>query len=136
MPIEYQTLSADQRDLLLAEAIHGHEMQHYQFDMQVKMETEILAALPEGDWPQEIARFRGLGRDEIIRRATTPEEMALAQQYAHRDHIRGRLSGAVVERQRVEAFHASVLSQLPVERRAVAFAAALAKREGAEPTTP
>ena len=134
MSLEYQTLPEDERDRLLAEAIYGHEMQHYQYDMQVKMESEILAGLPTGDWPQGIAHLKGLGRDEIIRRATNPEDMALAQQYAHRDHIRGRMSGAVVERQRVEAFHASVLAQLPEERRAAAFAAALAKREGAELT--
>lgn len=130
--MEYLSLTQDERDLMQAQELHGFETQHFQFALQVERETLVLEGLPKGEWPQTIAYLKGKKRDEIFTLAKSPEDAALAQQYAVRDHIQVRVAAASLEAGRVAGYHEKALAQLPVARRAAALAAAKVKRDEEE----
>jgi len=130
--MDYVALTEEERDLMLAEELHSQERQHFAWAIQAEREAQVLAELPEGDWPARLNYLRGKGRDDIARLAKTPEDFAEAQAFALRDFVSVRQKTAALERDRMEGFHAKALAQLPVTRRATAFAAAKTKRDEAE----
>jgi len=118
---------------MLAQEIHGFEVQHFQFATQVARQEEVLKSLPSGEWPAGILYLRGRNRDQIVAEAKTKADMDLGQQYSSRDFIQHNQHVAVLERGRVEGYHVKALLGLPVgARRDAAMLAAKNKRKKEE----
>ena len=129
--MEYLSLTQKEREKMQAQELHGIELQHFQFELQAQRETDLLKALPADDWPEEIAKFRGKGRDQIFKEAATPEQAQLAADYAIRDHLKLRRDTALLEKNRTECNHAAALKQFASQEvMLAAIAAECAEREG------
>lgn len=129
--MQYHQLQQDEMDALLADALYAREREHFEYDVQVQHQESLLAEMPTDEWPKAIAYLKGMSRDEMIRAAQTPEDLALAHTYDERDRISVMSKAAKIERSRVERYHAKTLDLLPANRRTAAFSAAANKR-GAE----
>ena len=128
MAMEYQQLTQDERDEMLAEALYGREREHFAYETEIQHHQQLLAQLPTKAWPKRLEHLRGLGRDQMIMAAKDATELDEAAQYADRDRIAGMLAASTLERGRVEKYHAATLAQLPAARRAAAFSRAATKR--------
>lgn len=120
--MDYLQLSEEERDEMLAEALYGREREHFAYEVEIQHHQQLLAQLPTGDWPGEIAYLKGLGRDAMVANARSQEDLDAASAYADRDRIQGMLRASNIERARVERYHAATLAQLPKARRATGAA--------------
>lgn len=130
--MHYESLTPDEEDEMKAVLIHGWEEQHCKYGLQVMRLKKLVEGLPTGDWPNDINYLKGKGREEIVQLAQSKKHMELAQQYCLRDFEYVNMEVAIFECAKVENFHMTDLSGLPVERRAKAIAASREKRLRAE----
>lgn len=129
MTITYLSLTQDERDLMWAEEIHGFEIQYFQVKESVERQTQLIANLPKGEWPEKVLSLKGLSREKIAAKNLSAEETALAHIYWSRDKMRHDCCTADCEMKRVESFHAMCLIRVPESRRVAAILAAKTKRE-------
>jgi hypothetical protein len=134
MPRTFLTLTADDRDDALADAISSRERELASYDANIENYTsqlESLAALPV-EWPEELVRFRGKQNEQLLAMGATEAQAAAASPLNHRDRLRLLLTTENAECRKSELAYDSLLGLLPVGvRRDAAMARVKAKSDAA-----
>lgn len=130
--MEYLSLTEQERDEAIAEAIHSREIEHFHYNLNAANYQELLdgmTAIPDV-WPENLRALRGRTRDEIIAMASSPEDADVALQIAEKDRLRKLLASEKHEREKVKTYHARLVGKFPnAQKRDAALAAVKVKRE-------
>jgi len=107
--MQYRFLTQDQQDDIVATAMKNRETEHFHYQHNKAVYDEMLAILPNDDWPEEIQRFKDATREEIASSAGSLSDMAF--QYQYRDRLRLLAITEQCEATRVEAIYKGLESQ-------------------------
>lgn len=130
--MEYQILTQDERDLIVAEAIHSRELEHFHYDLnrqnyEVMLQDETILALPK-EWPEDLIKHRTKTRDVVIAEIIDPDTRDLVLLLQQRDKLQHLKNCETVECVNVERIYKALVQQLPDERKKAAFDAAAVAR--------
>ena len=137
--MQYQSLTQEERDLAIAQALHARETEHFHYDLNIQnyeamLKEPALAELPK-EWPAEVAKYRTLARDAVVAAVSDPVQRALVLSLQQRDRLVHMTACEKHEAANVERIYAALDTQLPPVRKEAALAAAKTARE-AERTKP
>jgi hypothetical protein len=121
--MEYLTLTQDEMDMVYAENLRAREVEHFHYELNRQsyenlLNTAEMKALPE-EWPDEIARMRKMGRDELAAAINDPVQLQLAMNLQLRDKLRHDMKTTMVEVARVEKYHSELKAKLPKQKAAL-----------------
>ena len=80
---------------LVVAAFH-RELEIYQYQINVDNYGVMLAALPQGDWPEELIQYKDAAIDRLPE-SLDDESVGLVSDYQYRDRIRNLLRTEKVE---------------------------------------
>lgn len=137
--MDFVSLTQDEQWLAIAQNLHGREVEWFHYDLNCRQYESLLsdpsmAELPE-EWPAHLAKFRGLSRDEAIRKVSDLPSLMQVQKMEHRDRLRLLLRAEMVERERVGLYHSQLHAAFPdANVRDTALARARQLREARQAT--
>lgn len=132
--MDYLTITQDDRDKAIAEAIHSREMEYFHCELNASNYTGLLAGMDKvpDTLPVDLAYLQGRSRDEIIVAAKSDNDRDTAIAVMDKLRLRRLLAAEQYERSKTEAYYGQLLAQLPdPAKRAAALAAAKADRDAA-----
>jgi len=106
--MDYQFLTQDERDDIVARAMRDREVEQFHYVHNSTVFSDMLATLPTDAWPEDIASLKALKRDEIIARAGSRADVAL--RYKLRDELRHRKVAEEIEAANVDRIYSSLRS--------------------------
>lgn len=121
-------INAAQREADLADQIVGRTFEQYQYDINIQNYEALLAGLPEGEWPEDLAGFKGMA-DHDAAFACPSDRVDELSQYLLRDRVANLIKSERVERAKVAAILGALDAQLVGANRDAALQAAVARRE-------
>lgn len=115
--MEYKTLTQDEMNLRIAQALRGREEEYFHYKLNQQNYENLLAtpamqAIP-ATWPVELEGYKKLTRDEAIKVISDPAQLAAVQALQHRDRLKQGMIAEGLEASRVEQYHAQLLDKLP-----------------------
>lgn len=130
MPRTFIAITQDDIDLKLAEAIKSRENELLSYDFELASHEATIAAIAD-EWTPELEKFKGLTRDLLIKAAAAENADAATLKKAadlnNKDKAAHERNAVKIELSKSEKHYEYLLSQLPEDRRAAAFAALAAK---------
>ena len=106
----------------IADAIVGREQELFSYDINITNYEIMLATLPQGEWPENLAQYKRSTLDQV------PDELdETVSQYQYRDRIKTLLKTERLERNKAQRIYEALLSQIPEADRATVIAAAQAR---------
>lgn len=108
--MEYQFLTQDQRDNIVAEAMKQREIEHFHYAHNANTYDAMLAVLPAGDWPEDLAFLKNKNREQIVRESP-PERLAEAMDYSFRDQLQVLKNTEMLERDKVDRIYQALETQ-------------------------
>lgn len=124
--MQYSSFTQEQQDNAVATAMIGREVEHFHYDHNIRVYTEMLKTLPQDEWPAALTQFKALKRDEVVDVAGEAAETVLSYQY--RDQLQHLLKTETVEKDRVERIHAGLVAQFGGDTARMAVAIERAKQ--------
>lgn len=119
----YSVSNADKYNLL-ADNIVMREREIMSYDINISNYTAMLAALPDGDWPEHLAQYKTSTLDQV------PDEFdATVSEYQYRDRLRYLIKTEKAERGKSFRVYEALLAQLPEAERDTLIAAAIARSQ-------
>jgi len=134
MALNYVSLTKEERDLAIAQAIHAREVEWFHYETnRVNYESLLsdpsLANLP-AEWPAELVKYQGKKRDEIVAAIKDDATLTSVFNLQQRDDLKRAAKTEAIERDRVAQYHEKLLSSLPAGKdRDEAITAAKAERD-------
>lgn len=116
MPRNFLTLSNDDVDDKLIEAIAGREQELASYDANIEAYASMLADMDAelpAQWPSELLKFKGKSSEQIYAIGGTDEQMILASKLNHRDRIKMLHFTEQAEMRKSEAAYSKALKKLP-----------------------
>ena len=107
--MNYEFLTQDERDDIVAEAMKGRELEHFHYTHNAAVYEQILTTLPTDAWPADLVQFQGKSRDEIVRGAGARADVAL--QYLQRDQLLHLKATEAIEAANIERIHAGLVTR-------------------------
>jgi len=99
----------------LANNLVMREQEFAQYQMNIDSYTLQLTALPQGDWPADLAAWRSTPTTALPA-TLSDEEVALIADYQYRDQLTGLLRAERVEQGKVRRIYDALLAQLPQDQ--------------------
>lgn len=113
------TINQQKKYETIAEAIVGREQELFHYDLNISNYETMLAALPEGEWPENIIQYRTSTLDQV------PDELdQTVTDYQYRDRLRLLVKTERLERSKSHKVYEALLSQLPEDQKESLIAAA------------
>lgn len=130
MPRTFLTLTQDEIDLKLAEAIKSRELELLAYDFEQAGHELVVTSIAD-DWTPELEKYKGLTRDQLIKATNNDKVNAITLKKVadlnHKDKAIHEIEAVKIELAKSEKHYENLLSQLPEERREAAFLALSAK---------
>ena len=105
-------------DAVADNAFH-REHEIFSYDLNITNYETMLAAMPQDDWPAELAQYKDATLDLV------PDDLdQIVSEYQYRDRIRYLIKTERAERAKSFAIYQALLSQIPEADRAQAIAQA------------
>lgn len=122
-----EIISKAQREADLADQVVGRAHEQCGYDTNIANYEAMLEALPQDDWPEAIAQYRGLPEHEgaFACPADMVDELA---RYQLRDRVANLIKSERIERAKVSAILKVIDAQLTGAGREAALQAAVARR--------
>lgn len=124
-----EIISPDQRIATLSDNVvaRTHEIEAYQIN--IDNYVVMLAALPSGEWPSNIADYKGVQPDQL------PPELSdatvqIVSDYQFRDRIVGLLRSERIEQGKSQRVLDALKAQIPADKYDEAISAAVMRRGG------
>lgn len=129
---DFLTLSADEQDDQLAEAIAGREREIAAYQLneqnyQTMLDDPELADLPDR-WPAHLSKYRTAKPHEVAERCS-PNDAGLVSRLQFRDRIRVLIQTEAMERRKSEAVYRALLKRLPSGERRTGALSRLRSRQ-------
>jgi hypothetical protein len=113
------TINQQKKYETIAEAIVGREQEIFHYDLNISNYEAMLAALPEGEWPENLVQYRNSTLDQV------PDELdQRVTDYQYRDRLRLLVKTERLERSKSYKVYEALLSQLPEDQKETLIAAA------------
>jgi hypothetical protein len=98
---------------LVVAAFH-REMEVYQYQINIDNYGVMLAALPQGDWPSNLANYKGTTTDALPE-SLDDSDVGLIADYQYRDKLRNLLRSEKVEQSKASRVRDALKSQIGAE---------------------
>lgn len=108
--MEYQFLTQDERDDIIAEAMKQREIEHFHYAHNANTYDAMLAMLPAGDWPEDLAFLKNKNREQIVRESS-PERLMEVIDYSFKDQLKHLKSTEILERDKVDKIYQALEAQ-------------------------
>lgn len=116
------TINDSNKKEAVAIAIVHREREVFSYDLNISNYEAMLASLPQGEWPANLAQYKNSTLDQV------PDDLDQAvSEYQYRDRIRYLIKTERAERAKSWHVYQALLNQIPEAERADAIAAAVAK---------
>jgi hypothetical protein len=120
--MEFYTINQTNVTNAIADAVVGREQELFSYDMNIVNYEIMLAALPEGEWPENLAQYKRSTLDQV------PDQLdEIVNQYQYRDRIKMLLKTERLERSKSFKIYEALLSRIPEADRSSVIAAAQAR---------
>ena len=116
---DYVTISSDDEITHLADAFVGRELEVFHYDTNIANYSAMLAALPQGEWPAELAPYKGENPD-----AYPVDQIDAISNLEFRDRINSLLRTEKIERGKSALVLATLRARIPIDQFGNAVAAA------------
>lgn len=111
----------------IADNVIMREFEIASYDLNISNYTTLLQTLPQEDWPENIAQYKGVTDLDLV-----PDEFDdIVNEYNFRDRIRSLLKTEKRERLKSYQMYQVLLSQLPADLKDQYIAEAIAKHNAA-----
>jgi hypothetical protein len=109
---------------ILADNIVMREREIMSYDINISNYTAMLAALPDGDWPEHLTKYKTSTLDQV------PDEFdATVSEYQYRDRLRYLIKTEKAERGKSFRVYEALLAQLPEAEREALITAAIVRSQ-------
>jgi hypothetical protein len=120
--MEFYTINQTNVTNAIADAVVGREQELFSYDMNIVNYEIMLAGLPEGEWPENLAQYKRSTLDQV------PDQLdEIVNQYQYRDRIKMLLKTERLERTKSFKIYEALLSRIPEADRSSVIAAAQAR---------
>jgi hypothetical protein len=120
--MEFYTINQTNVTNAIADAVVGREQELFSYDMNIVNYEIMLADLPEGEWPENLAQYKRSTLDQV------PDQLdEIVNQYQYRDRIKMLLKTERLERSKSFKIYEALLSRIPEADRSSVIAAAQAR---------
>jgi hypothetical protein len=116
------TTNVSQQNSTIAETIVHREREIFAYDLNISNYESILATLPQGDWPVELAQYRTATLDQV-----PDEHDATVTEYQFKDRLHYLLKTERAERLKTFKIYEALVNQLPEADRVSLITAAVAR---------
>ena len=117
----FLSITAQQHDSNIADALVMRERELYQYDLNIGNYSAMLQSLPDGEWPEQIAQFKGKPLDQV------PDELdAEVETYNYRDKLKMLLRTETAERNKSFLVYQTLLAKMPTDQAELAAAVSAA----------
>ena len=107
----FYTINSTQLHDTISESIVYREQELFSYDVNIVNYETALAALPQGEWPSNIAQYANSTLDQV------PDEYdAIVNDYQFRDRLRSLLKTERAERNKAFKIYESLVAQLPADQ--------------------
>jgi hypothetical protein len=130
--MQYQSLTKEERDTAIAEAIHSREVEYFHYDLNAANYQELLDQMSDvpDALPENFRQFKGKARDAIIVGANTTEDASMILAIEEKQRLKKLLQSEKHERAKVEKYHNQLVSKFQnAEELTAAISAAKTKRD-------
>ena len=93
----FETLNQDEINLEIAQAIMAREKELFSYQFNIENYTNMLAALPDTDWPIEIEMYKNIPT-ESLPDSMPIETVELINDYNYRDRLRYLIRTETIEK--------------------------------------
>lgn len=127
--MKFLTVTDEEREQTLADHVLMRERELLHYETAMAQYQAILETLPQDDWPEDIAQYRGHDVHKLA--AVLPDEtMERVALYARRDFFATLLRTEKIEHDKSLAYYNAVLNSIPQERRATVLEQAKVRHAG------
>ena len=117
--MSFYTITEQKKLEAIADAVVGREQEIFSYDINITNYEAMLAALPQGEWPQLLVQYQRSTLDQV------PDELdQTVSDYQYRDRIKLLLKTERLERSKAFKVYEALLSQLPEDQKETLIAAA------------
>ena len=108
----YMTVtSQDTLDILATNVVY-REREIHQYQINIDNYTSMLAALPQGEWPEAIAQYQNITTDNIPQ-SVSLETVQLISDYQYRDRLNYLLRTENIEQSKTKRVLDAIKTQIP-----------------------
>jgi hypothetical protein len=123
----FYSISTADKIATIADAIIMREHEIFGYDTNITNYTVMLAALPQDDWPVNLAQYQYVTLDQV-----PDEHDDIVNQYQFRDRLRHLLKTERAERAKSYSVYQALIAQIPVAELDAVIAAAIARKNAAQ----
>lgn len=108
--MDFLTITATDKNMAIATAVHQREAEIFSYQMNIDNYKSMLAALPEGDWPEELVQYKGAEADSLL--GVDLDVVQVVSDYAYRDKIAQLLRSEIIEQGKSKRVLAALKAQI------------------------
>lgn len=108
--MEYQFLTQDERDDIIADAMHQREIEHFHYSHNANTYNEMLKTLPADDWPADLVSFKGKKREQLVQEVPT-DKLSQTMDYAFRDQLTHLKNTELIEKAKIDKIYTALEAQ-------------------------
>ena len=106
--LPFAVMSDTAKQAIIAAAAVGREQELWQYQLNIDNYTHMLATLPQGDWTEDIAPYKGVPLAQV------PAALQQAvSNYTYRDQLAATLVTETIEQNKSLLVYNALVSQLP-----------------------
>lgn len=124
--MKFLSITADEKLAHLAAAVVMRESEIMHYQVNIDNYTAMLAALPAGTWPENLASYKTLALDKIAEQVASADLQAVSD-LLHRDKLAALLVTEKLEQGKSIRVLNALLAQLPAKQAQALVDAAKAK---------
>jgi hypothetical protein len=114
--MDYNHLTQDEQDEIVAEAIKGREREHFYYQINRDNYEHILTQLDReelpAEWPSHLETFKNADPAQLVTQLSG-ESLTLASRLRYRDQVRKLLQTETIEQSKCETAHTALCAKLP-----------------------
>jgi hypothetical protein len=122
----YRTIDNAAKNAAIADAIAAAELTMFEHDTKIDTYATIVAGLPTGEWPSNIANYREVGIEYLI--ANVPASVDIIMQYRLRDETIMRSILSTLAKTKTQRLIDSLVAKLQTDEIDALIATAVQRR--------
>lgn len=131
--MNFLSMTQDERDLAIAQDLHGRETEWFHYDLNVRNYDNLLAQSPLTDlpaeWPAELVQYKKLTRDQTIAAISDDQVLGTVVNLQLRDRLVAAKKAESIERGRAEMYRNNLATSIPQQRLTAAIVKAKIARD-------